>query len=128
MLSDLLIRVRSIFRRNAVENELDTELLFHFDQQVEKLISTGLSPQEARRRARLTIGASDHIKEECREARGTHLLENFVRDIRYALRMLRKNPGFAAAPPHPRPRNRRQHHDLQRCQRVSPPPSASNRS
>ena len=94
MLSDLIFRLRSLFRRSAVENELDDELQFHLEQQVEKLVRSGLTRQDALRQTRLEFGAMDHVKEDCRESRGITFLETTVRDIRYALRQLRRTPAF----------------------------------
>jgi predicted permease len=91
MLSDILIRVRALFRGKAVEIELDEELRFHFEEQIAKFVESGMTPAEARRRARLAFGGSDQIKEECREARGVSLIETLLQDIRYGLRMLLKN-------------------------------------
>ncbi|HET9743436.1 MAG TPA: ABC transporter permease [Terriglobales bacterium] len=94
MFSDLLFRLRSLFRRSAVEAELDDELRFHFEQQITKYMESGLTREEATRRARLETGGLDQIKEECREARGLHVLETIVQDVRYGLRMLRRSPMF----------------------------------
>src|SRR6266705_4822965 len=96
MLDDLLLRLRSLFRRKNVEAELDDELRFHFEKQVSKFIQSGLAPEEAKRRARLEFGGMEQLKEEHRDARGVSFIETLVQDVRYGARTLRKNPGFAA--------------------------------
>jgi hypothetical protein len=70
MLSDLVFRFRSLFRRGAVENELDEELRFHLEQQVAKHVRSGLTREEAMRQTRLEFGGVGHVKEDCRESRG----------------------------------------------------------
>src|SRR6266404_4654198 len=92
MLNDLLFRLRSLFRRKNVETQLDEELRFHFEQQVVKFIHSGLSSQEAKRRARLEFGGMDQVKEEHREARGVTFIETVLQDIRYGLRILARTP------------------------------------
>jgi putative ABC transport system permease protein len=93
-LNDLLLRLRSLFRRKKVEAEVDEELRFHFEQQVAKFIQSGLPPQEARRLARLEFGGMEQLKEEHRDARGVSLIETLLQDIRYGLRMLAKSTDF----------------------------------
>ena len=94
MLRDLIFRLRFLIRRKRVETELDDELSFHFDQQVEKDVGRGLAREEAVRHARLVFGGMDQVKEECRDVRGVQLLETVLQDIRYCLRMLRQKPTF----------------------------------
>ena len=95
MWNDLRFRLRALFRRRAEETELNEELRFHFEQQVEKLRLAGMTEAEARRRARLAFGGHEQVKEDCREARGTSFVENARQDVRYAIRQLRANPTFA---------------------------------
>ena len=90
------LRIRSLFRRGAVEDELDEELHDHLERRTEEGVASGLSVEEARRTALLELGGIEQRKEECRDMRGVRWLEEFLQDIRYGFRLLRKNPGFSA--------------------------------
>ncbi|MCL4851529.1 MAG: ABC transporter permease [Bryobacteraceae bacterium] len=94
MLADLLYRARVLLRRSSMEDDLEEELRFHLEHEVEKQMRTGLSEEEATRRARLTLGGFDQTKEQCREARGLRIVENLARDLRYAARVLARSRGF----------------------------------
>src|SRR5688500_15716736 len=91
------LRVRSIALGARVDRELDEELQFHIDQQTELNISRGLSRDDARRAALRAIGGVEQRKEECRDARRVSWLLDAMRDGRYALRLLTRNPVFAIA-------------------------------
>lgn len=84
-------------RRSRMESEMDAELRFHIQEHAEDLTRKGVPQQEAMRRARLEFGAIERAKEECREARGVSFLETVLQDLRYAVRILSKSPGFSAA-------------------------------
>jgi putative ABC transport system permease protein len=94
VLSDVLYRLRALFQRKSVEAELDEELRAHLEHQVEKYIQSGLSVEEARRRARLQFGGWDQVKEECRDARGVTFIETTLQDVRFGLRKLARSRGF----------------------------------
>jgi len=97
MLNDLLFRLRSLFRRKTVDAEVEEELRFHFDKQVSKFVQSGLTPAEAKRRARLEFGGMEQLKEEHRDVRGVSFVETLMQDLHYAVRQLLKSPGFTAA-------------------------------
>ncbi|MEX0879966.1 MAG: ABC transporter permease [Thermoanaerobaculia bacterium] len=90
------LRLRSILRRRRVERELDEELQFHLEQKIEEGIADGLSPDEARDRAMRAMGGLDQKKEEMRDMLRIHWLTDFVDDVRYAIRSLRRTPGLTA--------------------------------
>ncbi len=96
MLDDLRYRLRAIFRRGALERELDDELRFHLEHHIAAEMKNGHSREEAERRARLAFGGVDRAKEASRDARGVSPLEVLSRDLRYAVRLLLKSPGFTA--------------------------------
>jgi putative ABC transport system permease protein len=82
--------------RERLERELDAELQDHLERRIADEIRGGASPEEARRRAVMALGGVDQVKEACRDARGTRLVENFWSDVRYGLRVLRRSPVFTA--------------------------------
>ena len=88
------IRITGIFNKSKRDRELSAELESHLQIHIDDNLRAGMSPQEARRRAIIKLGGIESTKENYRDRRSIPIIETFVQDIRFGLRMMRKNPGF----------------------------------
>jgi predicted permease len=92
----LPLRIRSLFRRQQVDQDLEEEIRDHLERKTADYIARGLSPEEARYAARREFGGIEQAKENCRDMRKVNWLYDLAQDATYTLRQLRKSPGFAA--------------------------------
>jgi predicted permease len=92
--SVIAARLRGLFQHERLDTELDDELRFHLEMQIEDNLKAGMDPATARHAALSSFGAIEPMKETYRERRAFTLVETMVQDLRYAVRTLRKNPGF----------------------------------
>jgi putative ABC transport system permease protein len=92
----LPLRLRALFRPEKVEQELKDELRDHLDRMIDENVAKGMSPEEARYAAMCAMGGIAQIEQQCRDVRGRSIMDEFVQDLRYGFRQLRRSPGFSA--------------------------------
>lgn len=97
LFTDLAARLRALLFHTQSEQEMDEEMRFHLERDIEERIARGATPEAARRDARLAFGGVEQVKEDVRDATGVRWIQDVAADVRYALRALRLNPGFAVA-------------------------------
>jgi putative ABC transport system permease protein len=89
--------VRALLGRRRFEDGMSEELRFHIEEYAADLMRGGLSKDESLRRARVEFGSVDNVKDDCRQSRGLSAIDNLRRDLRQAVRLMRRAPGFTAA-------------------------------
>ena len=96
MLARLLQRLKRAVDSRAVERDLDDELRFHLERQIAEFIRDGMAPEAARAAALRAFGGLEQSREACRDARSLRWYHELRQDLRYAVRMLRKQAGLTA--------------------------------
>src|SRR5688500_17492943 len=92
----LPLRLRSLFRAGAVERELDDELQYHVERQIELNVAQGMTPAEARYAALRALDGLEQHKETIRDHRKVGIVDTVMRDLGYGVRLLRRSPVFTA--------------------------------